>query len=86
MLSLPAGGTIPIELLPNPVPGNDEACRTDLKPDLVVIDRDSNQLHIFVITIAGESDISETRKAILENYYYLVSKVFERLNFSPLTT
>ena len=64
------GGTIPQELLPAAVPGTDDA---SLNPDLVVIDRDSNQLHIFVLSIADESDIPEIRKSVLEKYYNLVN-------------
>ena len=69
---LPAGGTVPKELLPNSLPENDGPSTTELKPDLVVIDRESNQVHIFVISIVDESEMADTRKSILENYYYLV--------------
>ena len=76
---LPAGGTVPKELLPNSLPENDGPSTTELKPDLVVIDRESNQVHIFVISIVDESEMADTRKSILENYYYLVRSFWQTL-------
>ncbi len=51
-LKLSLGGTIPIEIQPYAEDGS-ESCYTNLKPDLVVVDRRSNDVHIFVVTIAG---------------------------------
>jgi hypothetical protein len=70
-----SGGTIPLELLPTLDSGSGEVQFTDINPDFVIVDRQTNHVHIFVISIADESELIETQKQVLEKYYDLVIRV-----------
>lgn len=49
-----------------------ESCYTNLKPDLVVVDRRSNDVHLFVISIADDTDLAEVQKSIEEQYREII--------------
>ena len=62
-------------MLPSSDEVTGEVYHTDLRPDLVVIDRHTNHVHIFVISIADESEMPEAQRRVLEQYYDLVSHI-----------
>jgi hypothetical protein len=77
------GGTIPMELQPYAEDGT-ESCYTNLKPDMVIVDRRTNDVHIFVVSIADDSDLAEVHKNVTEQYQELIELVFLKLKVSYL--
>lgn len=43
-----------------------------MTPDLVVVDRQTNDVFIFVISIVDEKERAETQKTVCEDYHELV--------------
>ena len=49
-----------------------ESCYTNLKPDMVIIDRRTNDVHLFVVSIADDADLAEVQRNVVEQYQELV--------------
>ena len=60
----PAGGTLPPEVLV-----------TNLKPDIVIIDRKSKEVEIFELTVPGEHRIEISNKLKTEKYQHFLSDI-----------
>ena len=60
----PSGGTLPPSLVV-----------TNLKPDIVILDKKKKTLHIFELTVPGETRISTAHKLKMEKYQHFVKDI-----------